>query len=228
MDTLLNFDAQPGTQDIPNDIHLTVPGFSTAIKQSNYSGNFLAMFARTNIDQPISRLIEEKWSKHDSESAAQKSTTSEVVDWKQYQLKPVSIKSLSKGKAASFQDLQKHVNMLRSDHLHFWYHNHSSYPNSLGAVLLTDTGKESDSITWLDADIIIIIIFFFFFFFFIVFVGPFRGYMRYCYHKLCDDSRFLSEKNVNFVRKTVDVLMQVVMTITQGSCLAGEGTKARM
>ncbi|KAH9393794.1 hypothetical protein TYRP_021517 [Tyrophagus putrescentiae] len=197
MDTLLNFDAQPGTQDIPNDIHLTVPGFSTAIKQSNYSGNFLAMFARTNIDQPISRLIEEKWSKHDSESAAQKSTTSEVVDWKQYQLKPVSIKSLSKGKAASFQDLQKHVNMLRSDHLHFWYHNHSSYPNSLGAVLLTDT-------------------------------GPFRGYMRYCYHKLCDDSRFLSEKNVNFVRKTVDVLMQVVMTITQGSCLAGEGTKARM
>ncbi|XP_017486672.1 PREDICTED: dual 3',5'-cyclic-AMP and -GMP phosphodiesterase 11A-like [Rhagoletis zephyria] len=147
MDTLLNFDAQPGTQDIPNDIHLTVPGFSTAIKQSNYSGNFLAMFARTNIDQPISRLIEEKWSKHDSESAAQKSTTSEVVDWKQYQLKPVSIKSLSKGKAASFQDLQKHVNMLRSDHLHFWYHNHSSYPNSLGAVLLTDTGKESDSIT---------------------------------------------------------------------------------
>lgn len=216
MDTLLNFDDRAGTQDIPNDIHQTVPGFSAAIKRSNYTGNFLAMFARTNIDQSISKLIEEKWSHHDLKSVDEASENSKI-DWKQYQLKPVPISSLSKGKVASYEDLQRHVNMLRSDHLHFWFHNHSSYPSSLGAVLLTDTGNNSrkESQVPLGIDHLS------------SFVGPFRGYMRYCYHKMCDDTRFLSEKNVNFLRKTVDVLMQVVLAIAQGNCLPGEG-KARM
>lgn len=140
MDTLLNHDARSGTQDIPNDIHQTIPGFSASIKRNNFSGNFLAMFARTNTDQFIAKLIEEKWSNHDLKSVDETSDDSKI-DWKQYQLKPVSISSLSSGKVASYEDLQKHVNMLRSDHLHFWYHNHSSLSSSLGAVLLTDTGK---------------------------------------------------------------------------------------
>ena len=33
------------------------------------------------------------------------------------------------------------------------------------------------------------------------FTGPFRGYMRYCYHKMCDDTRFLTVDNVHFVKK---------------------------
>lgn len=107
------------------------------IKYGNYSGDFLAMFSRANADQQISKLIVQKWRSHDDDSRRTQLNTV----WQRYRLSPVSIESLSKDKVATFEDIQRHVNMLRSDHLHFWYHNHSSYANSLSAVLLTDTGK---------------------------------------------------------------------------------------
>ena len=70
-----------------------------------------------------------------------------VTDWQQYRLKSVPIRSLSRSKVASYEDLQRHINFLRSDHLQFWYHNHSSFANSLSAVLLTDTGnKKQDNL----------------------------------------------------------------------------------
>lgn len=125
-----------------------VPEFSAAIKKSNYSGDFLAMFARSSIDQQIARLIEEKWRKFDQRhrlKPADSTTSTSEQDWQKFHLKPVSIRSLGKGKVTSTEDLHKHINMLRSDHLHFWYHNHSSYAESLSAVLLTDTGTKLPS-----------------------------------------------------------------------------------
>ncbi|KAI2797863.1 hypothetical protein BLOT_014714 [Blomia tropicalis] len=187
MDTLLNFDPNPGTQDIPNDVHLNVPKFSESIKQSNYSGDFLSMFARTNVDIGLSTLIEHKWNEYDQLKEKVIVADNDQINWKRFRMKPMLIDSLSEDKVANNDNLQRHVNMLRSDHLHFWYHNHSTYEHSLEAVLLTDT-------------------------------GPFRGYMRYCYHKMCDDTRFLTVDNVHFVKKTVDVLLQVILQIADGQC----------
>lgn len=45
--------------------------------------------------------------------------------------------------------------------------------------------------------------------------------MRYCYHKPCDDSRFLNTKNVGFLKKTTDVLIQTVLRMTEGRCFSG-------
>lgn len=158
MDTLLNFDPNPGTQDIPNDVHLVsklfvlrsrliwilyqnVPKFSESIKQSNYSGDFLSMFARTNVDIGLSTLIEHKWNEYDQLKEKVIVADNDQINWKRFRMKPMLIDSLSEDKVANNDNLQRHVNMLRSDHLHFWYHNHSTYEHSLEAVLLTDTGK---------------------------------------------------------------------------------------
>lgn len=91
------------------------------------------MFARTKADHRLVKLLTEAWNDHDKLN--RKSRTSD------YRFKPVTIDSLSVNKVASYENLKQHVNMLRSDHLHFWYHNHTNHDNSLSAVLLTDTGK---------------------------------------------------------------------------------------
>ena len=52
--------------------------------------------------------------------------------------------------------IAEHLNLLRSDHSHFWIINNKDYFSSLPAILLSD-------------------------------VGPYRGYMRQCYHAECDN-----------------------------------------
>ena len=44
-------------------------------------------------------------------------------------------------KIPDFKTLSNHANLLRSDHIMFWYHNNPQYNQTLRAVLLTDTGN---------------------------------------------------------------------------------------
>ena len=177
-----------------------MPEFSKSIKQSHYKGDFLAMFARSKADQEIASLIKNQWTEMD------RKFSSNETNWKQYRLKPVTINTLDNTKVATQKELHQHINMLRSDHLHFWYHNDSTYDSTLSAVLLTDTGESKNKTFQNNCN---------------MFIGPFRGYMRHCYHKMCDDTRYLSKTNLEFISKTTNVLVQVLMSLGDAKCFAG-------
>ncbi|XP_076303954.1 uncharacterized protein LOC143222025 isoform X2 [Tachypleus tridentatus] len=48
--------------------------------------------------------------------------------------------------------------------------------------------------------------------------GPFRGRMRECYHAPCDDARFLTKENIEFLRKTTDALVLTLLDLGEGTC----------
>ncbi|XP_022251391.1 uncharacterized protein LOC106467485 isoform X2 [Limulus polyphemus] len=48
--------------------------------------------------------------------------------------------------------------------------------------------------------------------------GPFRGRMRECYHAPCDDARFLTKENIEFLRKTTDALVLTLLDLGGGTC----------
>lgn len=69
------------------------------------------MFARTGADQVLSDQIQRSWQQ--LKSIGNNSTQS-------YQLNEIRIQTLGTRKTATSEDLYNHVNMLRSDHVHFW------------------------------------------------------------------------------------------------------------
>jgi len=42
-------------------------------------------------------------------------------------------------------------------------------------------------------------------------LGPWRGGMSDCYHQPCDDKRWLTEDNLNFIKTTIDALYGVIV-----------------
>jgi len=85
------------------------------------------------------------------------------------------------GGEPSPSDLYRYGTFTRSDHASFWYHKHPSFKNTLNAILLTDMG---------------------------VWRGE-RG--SKCYHNWCDDTSLLTERNLKFLKNTIDSLSRVVM-----------------
>lgn len=48
--------------------------------------------------------------------------------------------------------------------------------------------------------------------------GPFRGYMRACYHTMCDDVKRVSQDNIKFLKLTTEVIAATVIDLAMGSC----------
>lgn len=42
-------------------------------------------------------------------------------------------------------------------------------------------------------------------------MGPWRGEMTNCYHSPCDDKRWLTEDNLNFVKTSIDAIAGVIL-----------------
>ena len=42
-------------------------------------------------------------------------------------------------------------------------------------------------------------------------LGPWRGDMVNCYHKPCDDKRWLTEDNLNFIKTSIDAITGVLV-----------------
>lgn len=63
-----------------------------------------------------------------------------VANQTQYKCKHLAATSLPTH-MPSVEVLSAHANLLRSDHVMFWYHNSTEYIDTLQAVLLTDTGN---------------------------------------------------------------------------------------
>ncbi|XP_053210166.1 uncharacterized protein LOC128393957 [Panonychus citri] len=53
---------------------------------------------------------------------------------------------------------------------------------------------------------------------FITDTGPFRGYMRKCYHETCDDLSLVTDTNLRFLKLIVEVLTSSILDIGDGSC----------
>ncbi|XP_054168156.1 uncharacterized protein LOC128965475 [Oppia nitens] len=125
LDTILNFNQTLGSQDIPYDIFKALPKWSQHIKQTQFVGDFLALIHRNNLDNELSDSITKFWRSHAKQMP--------------YKLSKMSINSLGNN-IPDFKTLTNHANLLRSDHIMFWYHNNPLINTTLTAVLLTDTG----------------------------------------------------------------------------------------
>ncbi|KAF8784609.1 Aminopeptidase YwaD like protein [Argiope bruennichi] len=124
LDGIMNYNDIPNTQELPVDYTESLPGFQYFVNNTGNRGNFLAMISRNEMDNHLSRKLMDAWQ-----------------DLGNHQYK---LFNLAVDMGNSIPDpsvIQKHLNFLRSDHATFWYHNSSShFPDSLNAVLLTDTG----------------------------------------------------------------------------------------
>ncbi|PRD30442.1 UNVERIFIED_CONTAM: hypothetical protein NCL1_26408 [Trichonephila clavipes] len=124
LDGIMNYNDIPNTQELPLDYTESLPGFQYFVNNTGNRGNFLAMISRNEMDKHLSKKLMEAWQ--------------ELGDH-HYKLFNLAVDMGNTVPEPSI--IQRHLNFLRSDHATFWYHNSSNhFPDSLNAVLLTDTG----------------------------------------------------------------------------------------
>ncbi|XP_054709088.1 uncharacterized protein LOC129218790 [Uloborus diversus] len=124
LDGILNYNDVPNTQELPLDYAESLPGLQYFVNNTGNRGNFLAMISRNEMDNHLSQKLMEAW---------------QELGNHQYKLFNLAVEMGDKVPPPSV--IERHLNFLRSDHATFWYHNSSShFPESLNAVLLTDTG----------------------------------------------------------------------------------------
>ncbi|XP_074596762.1 uncharacterized protein LOC141851862 [Brevipalpus obovatus] len=216
LDTLLNFDTFPNSQDVPSDIQRVKRYWGMADSMDTLVGDFIAIYARKSIDSGLALAYERHWASRVSASGLHLSSppslhstghspfnvpkrrsriarpSSSAVGASVsaapfgYKLATIEIPSLP-SEMPNVETLSDHVNFLRGDHVMFWYHNSSIHKPTLKAIFFTDT-------------------------------GPFRGFMRSCYHESCDDLSILTEKNLKFLKLQVEVLTDTVLDIGHGLC----------
>ena len=105
-------------------------------------GNFIAAFGRNlPSDQHLAETFRNNWNRNNPE--------------KDLVFENFLMQNLDQN-WNNISVIAEHLNLLRSDHSHFWIINNKDYFSSLPAILLSD-------------------------------VGPYRGYMRQCYHAECDN-----------------------------------------
>ncbi|GIY83190.1 peptidase_M28 domain-containing protein [Caerostris darwini] len=124
LDGIMNYNDIPNTQELPLDYTESLPGFQYFVNNTGNRGNFLAMISRNEMDSHLSRKLMDAWQ-----------------DLGDHQYKLFNLAVDMGNTIPDPSVIQKHLNFLRSDHATFWYHNSSNhFPDSLNAVLLTDTG----------------------------------------------------------------------------------------
>lgn len=145
LDTLLNFAPQLGSQDIPNDIYQNLPEWGNSIRRQGFVGDFVAMISRKEIDSRLSNHLKAGWVRAAasfsglSQNAKSDVSSAGTLTWPPYKLSDVAAKTLP-ATMPTVEILGSHANLLRSDHVMFWYHNSSDFKQTLNAILLTDTG----------------------------------------------------------------------------------------
>lgn len=95
------------------------------MRENGFIGDFLALISRNDIDDNLKKQIENSWKR--------------LSNGTPFKLSELTIDTL-KSEVPDSKTLANHANLLRSDHLMFWYHNNPIYNRTLRAVLLTDTG----------------------------------------------------------------------------------------
>lgn len=123
LDGIMNYNDIPNTQELPRDYTESLPGLQYFVNNTGNRGNFLAMISRNDVDSHLSHKLMDAW---------------QGLGDHQYKLFNLAVNMGNEIPSPS--TIERHLNFLRSDHATFWYHNSSHFPESLNAVLLTDTG----------------------------------------------------------------------------------------
>lgn len=124
LDGIMNFNEAPNTQELPIDYAQSLPGLEDFVNNTGNRGNFLAMISRNNVDSHLTKQLMDAW---------------ESLGDHQFKLYNLAVNMGDHIPPAPV--IKNHLNFLNSDHATFWYHNSSkSFPETLNAVLLTDTG----------------------------------------------------------------------------------------
>ena len=131
LDTLMNFNATEGSQEIPDGLADTDIDAKNSILKNGNRGDFVALIQRHE-DEKLTRIFR----KHFHHSQLHE-------DDKKHRALPIRIK-LAKGQTESsgtinYDLLSKYVFFIRSDHSRFWVTGSEEFP-ALKSVLITDTG----------------------------------------------------------------------------------------
>ncbi|XP_042231081.1 uncharacterized protein LOC121872395 [Homarus americanus] len=124
LDCVSNWDPRPDTQEFPETWNDLLPETHQSLRQRNYTGDFAAVIYRSQVDSHLAHRLALYYEKLGQE---------------QYRLEMMGLEGLG-ADLPKMAVLQDHFDFIRSDHIRFWYLNHTSYPLTIPAVLLTDTG----------------------------------------------------------------------------------------
>ena len=157
------------------------PGVTGKIAQDGNRGDFMAVWMRKGVDGSVYKSLLNQW----------KSSP-------KYKLR--TFDPILPSTEPSASDLYRFGTFTRSDHASFWYHKHPNFKKSLNAILLTDMGKTylliNSQLYWC----------------FIKPIGVWRGSTgSKCYHNWCDDATQLTDKNLKFLKNTIDTLYRVIV-----------------
>ncbi|KAG7163920.1 Leupeptin-inactivating enzyme 2-like [Homarus americanus] len=111
-------------QEFPETWNDLLPETHQSLRQRNYTGDFAAVIYRSQVDSHLAHRLALYYEKLGQE---------------QYRLEMMGLEGLG-ADLPKMAVLQDHFDFIRSDHIRFWYLNHTSYPLTIPAVLLTDTG----------------------------------------------------------------------------------------
>ncbi|KAK2708538.1 hypothetical protein QYM36_014220 [Artemia franciscana] len=128
LDTVMNYNNTPGSQIWPEEWNRQIPGRLEELEQDNMTGNFLAALYRKGVDSTLATTLSKHYKIQNKPELKPDS--------------PYHIKEFEMDLSADMppvDELAKWIDLLRSDHSRFWFHN-LEYPWSFPAVLLTDTG----------------------------------------------------------------------------------------
>ncbi|KAF2362854.1 Peptidase M28 [Trinorchestia longiramus] len=174
LDCIGNWDPEPGSQDLPEGWHDYLPRFVQRLQTNDRKGDFISLIYRNGVDSFLANRFSSYYSR---------------LEKPEYRLEALAIDGLGP-QLPPGASLKKHFDVLRSDHVRFWYprgERETGLNETIPAVLITDT-------------------------------GPYRGRLRKCYHSPCDVHVAGREEDVSFIAKTTEALVWTVADLAGGQC----------
>ncbi|XP_032776935.2 uncharacterized protein LOC116915901 [Daphnia magna] len=220
LDTIMNYNETQFSQTLSPEWQTALPLFWEDIQAENKTGDFLAILYRKNVDATLADTLAYNWKndgKPQNKKKTQKDNTADRnprtfrIDNREITIMKTADKAVETVKSSSSKyrlkkvrmDLEAEVgdqlerltawiDLLRSDHSRFWYHNIEGYQQSFPAVLITDTAPYRGIMQ--------------------------ECYHQECDSSSAnDDSKFA---DVRFLKKTCQALIDSMVSLSESKCLS--------
>lgn len=201
LDTIMNFNDTQFSQTLSQEWKDALPEFWTQLQAENRTGDFLTAMYRKDVDFVLAKSFADHWPNDDVSHVSptppkptrfrksQKDNDDVKVETigGKYRLKKVRLDM--DAQVEKLDLLIPWLDLLRSDHARFWYHN-LDYPTSFPAVLITDTGPYRGVMQ--------------------------ECYHKPC--DSSSENTQLKFADVKFLRQTCQALIDSVISLSQSSC----------